>query len=155
MSETANKSVADRTSREALSALSPDLPLLASRAAIELDNLLQGHGSNLRNVRLLSERLNNSTERITGNARQFVSDPATLDVLALALDASSVPVRSVQEVAEEAWRVAEELHHAASESHSETQRLEKLRTFCNELSRNASIYRHLIEEAQPSYSRWS
>src|SRR5437762_14303583 len=73
---------------DSLSALSPDLPLLAARAAIELDNLIRQRHSNLENVQLLASRLTNSIEPSSQSDRRFTSDPATLDIVARALGAS-------------------------------------------------------------------
>lgn len=147
-----------RIAPDMLSALNPVLPLLAARAAIELDNLKLGRPSGLENVRLLAERLTNTTEAGSGSGRQFSADPATLDIIMRALSASPKEFKTVQDVAKAAWAIAEELHSATKDQDSSAaseSSLSKLCTFCVELAKSASIYRQLLEEAQPNHAPWS
>lgn len=141
------------THSESLSALSPELPLLATRAAIELDNILLQKDSSLENVRLLAEQLNGSTQG-QGTVCQFTADLPTVDVISRALIASDCKVKTIADAAMEAWRMASELN-AVGEGEEEAARLKRLRTFCVELARSASIFRSMFEEAQPSSSQWS
>src|SRR4051794_11206880 len=89
----------EQISRSVISALQPDLPLLASRAAIELDNLILNRPSALTNVLLLAACLLNPTEQDDSSGRQFTADPATLDVLTKALGAADNQVGTIQDAA--------------------------------------------------------
>src|SRR5262249_55242582 len=138
-------------------ALRSDLPLLASRAALELDNQLQQKPVSFENVRMLAQRLQESTNVSSGgNERKFIADPAMSDMIIRAIDALQPPVQSIQDAAREAWEIAESLH-SVEQTHCspEESSLKKLRTFCNALARSAAIYRHMIEEVQPNHSQWS
>ena len=53
---------------EPVSAMDPGLSLLASQAAVELDNLLQHGSTRLDAVRSLGERLGKSTEAVEGTS---------------------------------------------------------------------------------------
>lgn len=132
-----------------------DLPLLATRAAIELDNALLGRGASLNYVRLLAEQLDRSTEE-RGTVCHFTADLPTVDVIARALNAANRPVRTIAEAAAEAWNIAKDLH-SAGEGGSENaeNQLKRLRAFCVELARSASVFRSMLEEPQPASSQWS
>lgn len=138
--------------------LRSELPLLASRAAIELDNYLQKKPSSFQNIRLLAQRLQESTDAMSGGSEhRFIADPAMSDMIIRAIDASQSQVRSIQEAANEAWRIAESLHSVEkTQCSAEESSLKKLRTFCIELARSAAMYRQMIDEAaQPTHSQWS
>src|ERR1700676_1363601 len=94
-----------------LSGIRSDLPLLAARAALELDNQLLKKPVSFENVRLLAKRLHESTNASPGGADpKFIANPATSDVIIRAIEALQPQMRSIQEAATEAWRIAESLH---------------------------------------------
>jgi hypothetical protein len=116
----------------------PEFSLLASKAAIELDNLLLGEGSNLESVQQLAESLRNSL-----GAGASLVDAGTLGVFGQAIEAScpQAPV-SVSQIVVEANRVAGLLSSSAESPGRPA--LESLRAFCVALSRAAASYRMTI-----------
>jgi len=145
---------------EVLSVLNSDLPLLASRAAAELDNVLIGRSLAVDNVRLLAERLNKSMGPAAEAVEEYGGDPATLNVIAHALDASHSRIKTMHDAVQEALKVAQELHSAIKSPEQSLREdseklLAKLRTFCIDLARSAAIYRNMIDEGQPGQSHWS
>ena len=140
---------------KSLDAFDPGLSFLASQAAVELDNLLLGKSSKLQAVKLLGERLAHSTEKIEGGeGRRSLMDPATVSVFSNAIAASGIPkVQTLPELAQEAWRLANDLQE--SQSTSDKQQLEVLRTFCTHLAKSLVAHEQSDLEMQSSDENWS
>jgi hypothetical protein len=139
----------------ASSLLVPDLPLMATRAAMELDNILLERASSLEYVRLLADHLDRSTEG-QGSVCHFTADLPTVDVIARALVAANCPVQTMADAATAAWKMAKELHSAGEPATEPAEnQIKRLRTFCIELAKSAAIFRSMFEEPQPSSSQWS
>lgn len=131
-----------------LNALEPGLSFLASQAAIELDNLLLRRPTGLEAVQTLGQRLNAATEPVQGSAeRRTLMDAPTVSILSSAISASrSQDVRTLAELADESWKMANELQVAKDSA--DRQAITKLRSFCVFLSQNARSYRQSIEDMQ-------
>lgn len=144
-----------RTDERVLNALDPRLSFLASQAAVELDNLRLGKATKLVAVQLLRRRLDNSTELVEGtNDRKMLLDAPTVSVLSNAISASrSQEVRTLAELASEAWQMASDLQKAEEvPADLDKSTIERLRSFCLFLSQNARSYRQAIYETQPEFS---
>lgn len=147
--------VASSEQSNRLDALDPGLPFLASQAAIELDNILLGQDVELQAACFLAERIQNSTEENPGNDdRKSLMDPATITLFSSAVAASGIQnLRTLDDLANEAWRLANALRGSATETDRE--RIERLRTFCTFLAQSAVAHERQILERQTSDKNWS
>jgi hypothetical protein len=130
---------------EPMDAHDPQFSLLAARAAIEIDSLLQGKPASLENVVQLGEELRQSSGSDGGEIQPERPNLSTLSVLGMALEESTprqVSDTSVGKLAAQAWDVARELTTTSGEENRQT--LERLRAFCVALSRSASAYRSAV-----------
>ena len=139
-------------SNQGLRALDPDLPFLASEAAIDIEILLSGAKEDLSAIRRLAERLNNSIDSGTEDGRpRSLMDQATLTVLNEAV-AEAVRHESLQRV-EDLMSEALKIFKLLSDEHLKDNRnaLEQARDFCVALSRAAMAYRKSIRDLRPSH----
>ena len=138
-----------------LSALDPGLPFLASQAAIELDNLLLGRDVELKAVKQLAERLDQSTGQVAGTeSHRSLTDPATITLFNRAVVASGkLDVRTVDELASEAGRIAHELQN--SEEKSDKGQIKYLRTFCTHLAQSALALEQSLFKTHSRAKNWS
>ena len=96
-------------SNQGLRALDPDLILLASEAAIDIDNLLSHRSTDLTVIRRLAAQLKNSIEVDTsGSAQRSLMDPATLNILSGAVMEATEKksLNKVEELLREAAKIA-------------------------------------------------
>jgi hypothetical protein len=132
--------------------LDPDLPFLASEAAIDIDNLLSNRSEDLTAIRCLAERLRNSIESsgIGGSPRSLM-DPATLTVLgeAVAETVGSESLQKVEDLLGEAAKIANSL--SSGNPRENPLELEQARDFCVALSKAAIAYTKSIRDLQPSH----
>jgi hypothetical protein len=138
-----------------LSALDPGLPLLASEAAIELDDLLLGKAVDLRATRCLALRLETSTEKIGESSdRKSLMDPTTVSVFTSAMRASGLrSVHTLTELASEAWQISEKLKSTETDQNKE--QLKRLRAFCIELARKTVAHEISACEMEMNGCDWS
>lgn len=145
--------VANPSLRPWLRALEPSLPMLATRAAVELDSRRRGNLGDMNAVRELSELLKNSLDQDlwNGSSRQHAPllDPSTMLLVGRALE--SIPDRRVTKVAElqQSMReIANWLDESAANANSS--RAEVLRDFCLALARGVSAHHRCFrDERQP------
>ncbi len=122
--------------------LTPSLSYLASRAAIELDNLIQGKGSTQGSsaidelIKALSDSPLFSLEEGTRNS---LADPGSVELLNRTFGrlAGEAPPRTLQALSEKAREVVEALARASSPAEPEV--LVRMRDFCLALSQAARI----------------
>lgn len=139
------------TGKAVLNALEPNLSLLASQAAIELDNHLLGKSTELDAVRSLAEQLDAATMAVGGSEeRQALMDAPTVSVLSSALDSCSLRVHTLAELADEAWKMANDLQDTGKTT--DRQRIEQLRSFCVFLATNARSLRRSIQDMQTAHA---
>jgi hypothetical protein len=126
-----------------LNPFDPDLPLLASQAAIELQCLLRGDPKpSLRAVQRLGDRLEASFRRPENGTVQIrAADPSTVCLVHTALNEVkwAGPVKTLDELFSHATKLAEGLR--TSEPSSEPQGLVRIRDFCAALARCATAFR--------------
>jgi hypothetical protein len=136
-------------SNHALRALDPDLPFLASEAAIDIDNVLSNGPKDSRATRALYDLLKNSIDLGNTDAPpRSLMDPATLTVLGEAVaEARRASLQSVEDLLGEAAKIAESLLN----EHPTRPELEQARDFCLALSRAAVAYRKSIRDMRPSH----
>jgi len=136
-----------------LRAMDPDLPFLASRAAIELDAVLRGQDVGLEALRLLAEQLRNTvvTGSSNGGPRSLI-DPATLTVLGDAVNRSSSPdeaVVKIDDLIEKARKIADDLLGSTPSTRPEA--LAWARTFCVSLSESSASYCKSVHDLHPEH----
>jgi|WetSurMetagenome_2_1015567.scaffolds.fasta_scaffold38534_3 hypothetical protein len=134
-----------------LQALDPDLPFLASEAAIDLDNLILNKTKELKAVRRLAEQLKHSINigKMDSCPRSLM-DPATLTVLGEAIlqVAGKNGNSRIEDLLAQAASITEVLSNENPESSSD---LEQARDFCVALSRAATVYRKSILDLRPQH----
>jgi hypothetical protein len=139
-------------SNQGLYALDPNLPFLASEAAVDIDNLLFDRPPrDLTAMRRLAGRLNNSVEKGTpGGALRSLMDPVTLTVLGEAMENAgrSQSLQTVEDLLGEADKIAVTLSKEDPKENS--QELEQARDFCVSLSRAVMTYHKSIRDLRPS-----
>ena len=126
---------------EFLTALNPELPLIASQAAIELDLLIRHQVSNLSATKRLASLLAQSFSGESNLAGpRFLVDPSTATVVSRALEEAHLggEVRTINDLTQEAWKVSERLQ--ASGPNEDKESLERVRAFCAALSESAASY---------------
>lgn len=129
-----------------LHARDPHLSLLACRAAIELDELAQGKDPQLEAVPLLAAYFRNATEETScGMERRALMDSPTINVLGRVLHAAQEPVSTVQQLATKAWETANDLSRSKVDTDKEL--LQRLRTFCVELSKEVAAYQQSLDSS--------
>lgn len=134
-------------------ALDPDLPFLASEAAVDLANLRYGQSQRFEAIRRLAARLRNSIKKDdSGAPSRALMDPAALTIVggaaaeSCSADQSSV---KVNELLAKAMEIAEFLTSGKMEE--EHEKLEEAMNFCAALSRAAIAYRRSIRDLRPSH----
>lgn len=137
---------------EKLQVLDPNLPFLASEAAIELDGLLLGRKTELNSVLNLASQLRNTFKTSSdGLTTRSFMDPAIISVLGGAFNNSGAHrVTSLRDLLTEAISLADELV-ATKETMSNRDNIEWLRAFCVSLSRLTSAYHKSIFDLKPQH----
>jgi hypothetical protein len=137
---------------ESLRASDPDLPFLASEAAVDIEILLTGGEENLSALRRLTDRLHNSLDfsNEDGTPRSLM-DPATLSVLGEAVTetAKNESLRRVEDLISEAVKIFKALSDENLKNNKNE--LEQARDFCINLSKAAMAYRKSIRDLRPSH----
>ena len=135
------------SSSRGLSAQDPDLPLLASEAAIDIDNLLSERSKDLTAIKRLAECLHNSIETGTsGSQPRALMDPATLSVLGEAVSGTlnGGPLKKLEDLLVKASKIAGTL---SSDTPMENpDELRQAQDFCIALSRLVMAYHKSIED---------
>lgn len=130
----------------AVDVLDPDLPFLASRAAVELDAILNGESTEKPSVEKLAERLRESLDEpdSPGAKRGLLIDTATETVLGQALNLadSGRQLSNLEDLRARTGEIAEQLSKPTSGQDSRG--LELARAFCLALSRCAAAYRKSV-----------
>ena len=134
-------------------ALDPDLPFLASDAAVDLANLRYGKSQRMEDIHRLAERLRNSIKKdASGAPSRSLMDPAALTIVGGAAAESGSRDQSswkVDELLARAMGIAEFLgSEKIAEDHD---KLEEAMNFCAALSRAAIAYRRSIRDLRPSH----
>jgi hypothetical protein len=136
-----------------LRVLDADLPLLASHAAIELENIIQDVDREFDAMRQLAERLANSvqTDQRTAAFRSLM-DPPTTVILNNALVASKLPAKTTSEqLAQVAQEIASQLQQLPTQTKLEHDHLARLRDFCLAISSLTAAYQRSILDLRPTH----
>jgi hypothetical protein len=137
----------NRPKGKVLRALDSDIPLLATRAAIELDRLLADDNIGLTNVGKLASLLQES-QIVNSATKNTLLDPATLTVMNRAITEADLGrgIIKVEDLIKKAYEIANKL--AASEDElskdSYKDELRKLKKFCMALSNLSASYRQSL-----------
>ena len=139
-------------SSRGLNAHDPDLPLLASEAAIDIDNLLAERSDDLSAIKRLAQCLKDSIEVGTpGSEPRALMDPATLSVLGEAVSGTvnGGSLKKLEDLLVKASQIAGTL---SSDTPMENpNELRQARDFCIALSRLVMAYHKSIDDLRPSH----
>jgi hypothetical protein len=133
--------------------LNPEIPALASNAAVELDLLINDEPTDLKAVYQLGERLNNSLDksmpsrlvRLHANTEtETILGQAFLQVLTTQVNSATI----LSEVARRTEEIAQQLSSDDLKT-QDKKALEMPRAFCLVLSQLAAAYRQSILETPP------
>ncbi|MBI1955508.1 MAG: hypothetical protein HYS38_03855 [Acidobacteria bacterium] len=144
--------MAKLASTETLRALDPDLPLLASKAAIELDVFIRGNAGELKATKLLASMISRSFPGgEEGKEPKFFIDPAAATLITSAFHQSgwAGSVKTVADLVREAAKVAVNLENPSLDVNRET--LGQARAFCAALAESAASYLHSRYSQHPAH----
>jgi predicted PP-loop superfamily ATPase len=132
-----------------LRAQDADLPILAARAAIEIDNVRLNKPVELNAVKALSMRLANTFEKNGGDKNRAVLDSSTAAIVTRAFGSAAWPhaVTSTDQLLRETRALAKKMDQLTPDP--KQQGLETLRNFFVALSRCATAYRQSIHDQIP------
>jgi hypothetical protein len=153
------------TARGALRALDPDLPIVAARAAVQLDAAIAIATGNARPTELrtdaidqLAGMMTNITSSIAGPAAKSLVDPLTMNLVSRAYsDSSHASLSSfndLQEAAQTLSKMFEKVSGGKERGAELLKMLETLRDFCIKLSEYAASKRQLAYGNRPTVSYW-
>lgn len=133
---------------QALRALDPELPFLATEAAVDIDNLLSTGNQDFQAMQNLSKLLRNSLSKLPGDERpRLLLDLATLSVVQDAF-VNAQRMESQEEIerllVEQATQIAEWL----DQPNNNRDKLPAARDFCLHLSKAAMAYRALVDDME-------
>jgi len=134
-------------------ALDPDLPFLASEAAVDLANLRYGDSQHMEAIRNLADRLKKSIKTdSSGMPSRSLVDPDALTVLGGAVVESTFAGQSSEKIDDLLVRALEIAEFLSSENmQDDSAKMEEAMNFCAALSRAAIAYRRSIRDLSPSH----
>lgn len=131
----------------------PDLPFLAANAAIEIDDIIKGRSNELKNTRLLFEKINRSDESLDVDlgTRSFI-DPIASDVISKAYIVShGTSINSHKDYSKALRKIIEELESLLDAGHTPE---EAIRRFFVALSQQSLAYQDsLFNSRNTPYKR--
>jgi hypothetical protein len=136
-----------------LRAIEPTLPMLATRAAVELDAQRRGKNSDMDAVRELGGLLKNSLDQKSeaGPSQQPTSllDPGTMVLVGRALErVLDKHVTKIVELQQKLREISEWFEQSAS--NADASRAEALRDFCLALASGASAHHREFRDEKPT-----
>jgi len=134
-------------------ALDPDLPFLASEAAVDLANLRSGDSRRMEAIRRLANRLKKSIKKdSSGVPSKSLVDPGVLTVLGGAVVESNSVAQSSKKIDDLLARALEIAEFLSSENmQDDLTKMEEAMNFCAALSRAAIAYRRSIRDLNPPH----
>ncbi len=134
-----------------LRALDPNLPLLASQAAIELDSLIRKKKSNLSATKRLADLLTNSLgSPPEAPTKGSLMDPTTATLINRVLHESRWgSPKTTSELIDQAWSIARGLHETDADADREL--LKKIQAFCAVLSECAAAHLQSVYSRRPAH----
>ena len=135
-----------------INVVDPELPLLVSDAAVELDLLIQGDQPGLEAVRQLGDDLRKTLAKPAKAppSRQLHVNTETETILGQAFcDAGGDPSTILRDLSRYTEEIATQL--SSAEPGGRREDLERLREFCLALSRFAAAYRQSMTIALPPH----
>lgn len=148
-----SRAMAERTG---LRANDTDLPLAAARAAIQLDNVLLGRGSNLSSVLQFTELLEGLVREGASPSQGTFTDYSTVVVVGSAMTGSEwcSSAVTVEELVNQAARMVgdiKQVEHPDNGSAVEQEEIRRLRDFFVALSRSALASRGPLHGEMPDH----
>ena len=135
--------------KQRLNAFDPNLPFLASEAAIDIDNLLSNRSRDLTAIKCLAQQLKDSIFLASSGSLRM--DLATLTVLNEAVTEAlrNNSLQKEEDLLNEAAKIAKSL--SREDLMENPTELEQARDFCVALSRSVVAYRKSISDLHPSH----
>ncbi|MCE0499527.1 MAG: hypothetical protein LV481_16430 [Methylacidiphilales bacterium] len=133
-----------------MNAFDPHLPLLASQAALEFDEVYHGRETSLEAIKQLSSLLQNSFQKSSCNKRASFVDNSSIAVLGGALKSiQSLKLKTINDLATEALKIAIAMDHPSESLRKDEQCLLNMKTFCIALSKLSAAYRQKFDQSRP------
>jgi len=131
--------------KSGLNVLGTDLPLLATKAAIELELYSENKNDDLTSVQTLSELIKNSIDLKDTNTPRSLMDPSTVTVMSKAIGDSkwNATPKTIDELVKIAIKLAEELGREPDQSKRNGE-VQKIKEFCIALAKCSSAHRQSI-----------
>lgn len=137
--------------RVELNILDPEFSLIASQAAIELDNAIVGGSSrefaSIQRLALFLKGAFRAGSPIGLATMNLDSNAVAVIGSAFDLIDEQHPVKTVPELVKEAWEVATRLEESSNQS--DTSVLKQMRTFCIALGSSVASYRQSVQDSKP------
>ena len=148
-----------------LRALDPDLPIVAARAAVQLDAAIAAANGKLKTAELRTDAIGQLAEMITSvnlaispqAAAKSLADPLTVSLVSRAYsDASHANLRSLEDLQEAAKTLSRMFEKVSAQKQGGDllQALATLRDFCIKLSEYAASKRQMAYGNRPKVSYW-
>lgn len=128
-----------------------DLSSLASRAAIEIDNLILGQSKEQNSIKKLAKKLKESIhDSYSGAECRFLTNPTAVTIMGRAINKGAPnKISSVDEIIKQAQLITDILNKPMSSS--DRPQLEEIRSFCIALSISAASHRVSAVDKRPKH----
>jgi len=165
MSEVA-ESRTTRSTKVELRALDPDLPMLAARAAMQLDTFISASRNGEKTQEIRTDAINKLAAMVTSvtlpraaeSPARALMDPLTANIVSRAYsEASNAPLRSWKDLELAANKLSEmfkSVSHPGERGQDPLVSLQLLRDFCVKLSEYAASKRQLAYGERPVPTHW-
>ncbi len=134
-----------------LNILDPEFSLIASQAAIELDNAIVGGSScefaSIQRLSLFLKGAFKSDNPVSPAVMNLDSNAVAVIGSAFDLIDEQHSVKTVPELVKEAWDVAARLEKSSEQN--DMSALKQMRTFCIALASSVASYRQSIQDTKP------
>jgi len=139
----------DIVGNKALRVLDPDLPLLATEAAIDIDNMLSNRSKDVTAIHKLAELLKNSVKVNSAGPPHSLMDPATLTILTEAVAHAAGGKNEMEELLSEAVKIGTSL--SSEDPMKNPKELKRAMEFCIALAAAVAAYRKSIRDLRPMH----
>ena len=128
-----------------------DLPMLASQAAIEVDNAILGRATDFDALKQVVQFLRSSFERpMPSQGGKYNLDLRAITIVGRVLfDVGyAKQVDTVSDLVNKAWEIADRMEKSTADSDTPT--LEQIRAFCIAVANGASSYWQSLQDLKPT-----
>jgi len=141
----------ERHSKDDMSVLDEDLSFLATQAALEFDELIEGIEVELEAIPRLSNVISNNFQSITIGGQGFSLDPATATIMNRAFHESELAqLETVDELVQKSLELAKDLQ-LQSDPNLRNGGLANMKRFCIALAKCSAAYRESVLGNRPKH----